>query len=139
MLRTVVVGLSVVLICGCDAWPTTIDNRSQTAIQYRYLHKDYAYWSAARSLAQGKATTLARAHYADEILGFRIREGTRVYSLTSTGIERMHRICSRSFWDHITTGGDCWLTYYGTGKIRFSTKPTPGLVEVDATGRPFNS
>jgi hypothetical protein len=126
-------------MCGCDAWPTTIDNRSSATIQYRYLHEDYDYWSAVFELAAGKATRLPRAHYADEIVGFQIREGRRAYSLTPTGIERMHRICSRNFLDRLTTAGDCWLTYHGNGRIQFSTTPKPGIVEVDATGKRISS
>jgi hypothetical protein len=91
------------------------------------------------SWGAGKATRLPRAHYADEIIGFRIREGRRAYSLTAAGIERMHRICSRNFLDRLTTAGDCWLTYDGNGKILFSTTPKPGIVEVDAVGKPINS
>ncbi|MES2325779.1 MAG: hypothetical protein V4499_00410 [Pseudomonadota bacterium] len=125
-------------VSACDAWPTVVDNRSETTIHYQYHHKDYQDWSAIRDLAAGKATRLARAHYAEDIIGVRVREGAQIYELPPSEIDRLHKICSRSWLDHLTTGGDCWLTYRGEGQFDFSTNAPPGEVEVDALGNAVN-
>ena len=109
------------------------------SIHYQYHHKDHDYWSAIFDLAPRRATELARAHYAEDIIGIKVREGARLYELPSSDIERMHRVCSRTWLDHIITAGDCWLTYYGQGRFEFSTNPTLGIVRVDAAGNVINS
>ena len=122
------------LLAGCDAWPTVIDNRTPTEMHFQYHQKGYDDWSVTFDLPPGKATRLARAHYAEDIIGIRVREGARLYDLPTTEIDRLHRACSRTWLDHLTTAGDCWLTYYGGGRFNFDNKPTPGIVEVDASG-----
>jgi hypothetical protein len=61
--------LSLIGLAGCDAWPTPFDNRSSAAVQFQYRHQDYQEWSAPFSVSNGKAVRLARAHYADEVIG----------------------------------------------------------------------
>ena len=119
--------LFVAVLSGCDAWPTTFDNRSSATVQFRYRHQDCVNWSAPFSVSAEKATRLARAHYADEIVGLRVRDGRHFFSLSPEAIRRMHKVCSRSLFDRLTTLGDCWLTYHGKGRFTFSREATPGI------------
>ena len=128
MLRQAVLTiLFVATLSGCDAWPTTFDNRSTATVQFRYRHPDYDDWSAPFAVHAEKAVNLARAHYADEIVGLRVIDGDRMFSLSPKAVEQMHRICSRTVFDRLTTLGDCWLTYRGNGRLTLSRKPKPGI------------
>lgn len=124
-------GLSIFFVAtlsGCDAWPTTFDNRSNATVQFRYRHQDYDDWSAPFAVHAEKAVNLARAHYADEIVGLRVGDGGRMFSLSPKAVEQMHRVCSRTLFDRLITSGDCWLTYRGNGLLTFSRKAEPGIL-----------
>ena len=125
--QAVILVLFVAVLSGCDAWPTTFDNRSSATVQFRYRHQDYDNWSASFSVSAEKAMRLARAHYADKIVGLRVRDGRNVFSLSPEVIRRMHRVCSRSLFDRVTTLGDCWITYHGQGRLSVSRQATPGI------------
>ena len=125
--QAVILVLFVAVLSGCDAWPTTFHNRSSATVQFRYQHQDYDNWSAPFFVSAEKATRLARAHHAEEIVGLRMRDGPHVFSLSPEAIQRMHQICSRSLFDRVTTLGDCWLTYHGKGQLIVSRQATPGI------------
>lgn len=120
--------LMLMLLSACDAWPTTVDNRSANTIQFRWHHRDYADWSAPLDLTSGKAMLLARSHYAEDFTGVRIKEGRVIYALTRESIERLHRICSRGAIERrMNLGGDCWLTYHGKGWVSVSRRAPPDI------------
>ena len=125
--RTIALALCLGTLCGCDAWPTTFDNRTNERVELRYHQREYDDWSAPFPVAAGKATSLARAHYADDIVGLRITDSERAYSLSPQGLAHLHRTCSRSFIDRLTTLGDCWLTYHGNGRLTF-TREVPEFI-----------
>ena len=113
--------LLCVLLSACDAWPTTIDNRGRNTIQFAWHHRDYDQWSAPFELAAGKAMSLALNHYAEDLVGVRIGEGTHTYALTPEAIARLHTYCSRGPMERaFNVGGDCWLTYHGNGRVTVS-------------------
>jgi hypothetical protein len=110
--------LLCVLLTGCDAWPTTVDNRSPSTIQFAWHHADYDQWSAPFELPAGKAIRLALNHYAADFTGVRISEGEHTYALTPEAIDRLHKFCSRTAMERtFNLGGDCWLTYRGNGWV----------------------
>jgi hypothetical protein len=120
--------LAVVLVSGCDAWPTTVDNRSAQVIQFQWHHRDYDKWSAPVDLPSGKATRLALNQYAEDFTGVRISDNGRTYPLTPAAIARLHKFCSRSAIERsFNVGGDCWLTYHGNGWVSVSRHAEPDI------------
>ena len=119
--------LAIATLSACDAWPTTFDNRSNATVQFRYNHQDYDEWSAPFTVHAKKAMRLARAHYADEIVGLRVQDGNQTFTLAPKAVEKLHRVCSRTFIDRLTTLGDCWLTYRGNGRLTFSREAEAGI------------
>lgn len=111
--------LSGLLLAGCDAWPTVVDNRAPSQIVVQYLHSDYDHWSVSFPVSAGKATSLDRAHWIQNIKGLRIREGVRSYSLSDTALRRHEKACpsskmARSF----SAARDCYLIYFGQGRLQ---------------------
>lgn len=121
MLRRATPLLCVVLLSACDAWPTTVDNRSTHEIQFQWHHRDYEKWSAPLHLPSGRAIPLALDHYAEDFVGVRISEDGHTYTLTPESIANLHKFCSRTAIDRsLNLGGDCWLTYHGNGWVSVS-------------------
>jgi hypothetical protein len=76
----------MLLLSACGAWPTTVDNRSDRAIQFAWHHRDYDHWSGPLDLPAGKATGLALNHYAEDFVGVRITDGDHAYAMTPDAI-----------------------------------------------------
>lgn len=126
--------LLCVLISACDALPTTIDNRSHNNIEFAWHHRDYNKWSAPFELAAGKALPLALNHYAEDLVGIRISDGSHTYVLTPEAIARLQTYCSRGALEReFNVGGDCWLTYHGGGLVTVSRHPQHPLATSSAS------
>ncbi len=107
--------LACLLLAGCDAWPTSVVNGSSTPIQFRWRHKDYAEWSAPVAISPGQSTLLARSHFLEDFTGISVVDAGRSYTLSPGQMFAFRRVCARSLLDHITTLGDCKLSYQGQG------------------------
>jgi len=122
------ISLFCAFLSACDAWPTTVDNRSGSTIQFTWYHGAYDHWSAPFDLPRGKAMPFALDHRAADFAGVHIQDGRHTYALTPEAIARLHHICSRSAVDRsLSLGGNCWLTYYGNGLVTVSRQAAPGV------------
>jgi hypothetical protein len=102
-------------LASCDAWPTTVIDRSNTTIQFRWLHEDYADWSAWTIIPAGESVVLARAHYVEDFSGIEVVEAGQTYAASTTQMAAFRKTCARSFVDRLTTLGDCEIIYSGQG------------------------
>jgi hypothetical protein len=124
---------AALLLSGCDAWPTTVDNRAAHTIHFQWHHRDYQEWSAAVPLLAGRATRLALDHYAMDFVGLRIREDGHIYALPAASIARLHKFCSRTRLERLLNlGGDCWLTYHGSGWLSVSRRAAPDIANEES-------
>lgn len=115
----------VFIFLGGDRWPLTVDNRAHIAIRFTYLHKDYDHWSAPIDIGSGTATRLALFHFLKDVKGITISEGAKSYSLSSSSLEKFRRICPGET--------DCYITYWGGGRVQVSLEPTTGLQYENST------
>lgn len=116
------------LLAACDAWPTVVDNRTQSQLTVRYLHKDYDHWSAPFPVSAGKAMPLARAHWIQDILALRIEEATRSYSMSGEALQRIKDACpSTELGRSFSAAGNCYLIYLGGGRLQTMAAAPQGI------------
>jgi hypothetical protein len=84
-----------------------------------YLHKDYAFWSSRFPVIAGKALNLSRGHYFHDVKTFEIRDGQKTYEPSIAELGRFHAICDGR--------ANCYLTYYGSGRLQVSSEPTDNI------------
>lgn len=119
---------TLLLLAGCDAWPTVIDNRTDKQIVIQWFHRDYDHWSAPFPIRAGLATRLARAHWIQDIVGIRIKDNRRVYSLSNADLRRLDKACESSELSRrYGTASDCYLIYLGTGRVRLTAQAPPNI------------
>lgn len=104
-------------LSACDAWPTTVVDRTNTPIQFRWHHEDHAEWSVWITVPAGESVLLARAHYVEDFESMEVMEADKTYSVTPTQMAEFRSICARTWVDRITTLGDCEIAYGGGGKF----------------------
>jgi hypothetical protein len=115
-----VVSVAIFVSFGGDRWPTTIDNRSQSNIVFRYKHIDYADWSAPSGLEGGRAMPLSLFHFLKDIQALSISERGKTYTLSGNALRRFQAICAGK--------SDCFLVYKGNGNLVANKKPTQGMI-----------
>ena len=116
------------LLAACDAWPTVVDNRTQSQLAVRYLHRDFDHWSAPFPISAGKAMPLARAHWIQDILALRIEDGSRSYSVSGDALQRIKDACpSTEIGRRFSTAGTCYLIYLGGGRLQTMAATPRGL------------
>lgn len=116
------------LLAACDAWPTVVDNRTQSQLTVRYLHRDYDHWSAAFSVSAGKAMPLARAHWIQDIIALRIEDEFRSYSVSGGTLRRIKDACpSTEIGRRFSTAGNCYLIYLGDRRLQTMAATPLGL------------
>ena len=104
-------------LAACDAWPTTVVDRANAPIQFRWHHEDHAEWSAWIAVPPGESVLLARAHYVEDFVSMEVMEAGKTYSVTPTQMAEFRSICARTWVDRITTLGDCEIAYGGGGRF----------------------
>lgn len=114
------------LMSACDAWPTTINNRSGRPISFQYHQRDYKEWSARFFLNAGEAQTLAREHWIQDITGLRFYEDGQIYALGYTELKPIRSACDSSLLGRrFNLTPDCNVTYRGKGSLDASfSRPT---------------
>ena len=117
-----VVALAIVLLLGgCDAWPTVINNRSSHPILIRYHQQSYIDWSAIYTLKAGEAQGLAREHWIQDIISIQIMDASRNYIFSNSALEPLRHSCeSRLIFRRLKFTPDCFLTYKGNGTLSAS-------------------
>ncbi|WP_206379095.1 hypothetical protein [Sphingomonas sanguinis] len=116
------------LLAACDAWPTVVDNRTQSQLAVRYLHRDYDHWSAPFPISAGKAMPLARAHWIQDIRALRIEDAGRSYSVSGDALERIKHACpSSELGRRFSAAGNCYLIYLGDGRLKAMASAPPRL------------
>jgi hypothetical protein len=116
------------LLAACDAWSTVVDNRTQSQLTVRYLHRDYDHWSAPFPVQAGKAMPLARDHWIQDIRALRIQDATKSYSLNGDGLQRIKDACpSSELGRRFSTAGNCYLIYLGGGQLQTMAAAPFGL------------
>jgi hypothetical protein len=111
----------LLLLSGCDAWPTILDNRSHHAIHFHYREHSHEEWSAEFGLKKGEAQTLAREHWVQDIVGLQIVEAGRRYSFDYAAMAPLRRACSSFVLSRrLKFTPDCYLTYQGSGRVSAS-------------------
>ena len=126
-MRSLVV-LSGLLLAGCDAWPTVMDNRTPAAISVQYLYEGYDHWSARFPVSAGKAMPLSRAHWIQGIRGLRLQEGGQTYFLSDQALRHLESACpSTELARRFSAAGDCYLIYLGKGRLHAMAATPEGL------------
>lgn len=116
------------LLASCDAWPTVVDNRTNSQLSVRYLHRDHDHWSAPFSVSAGKAMALSRGHWIQDIRAVRIRDGAESYSLAGDALLRVQLACTSSdLGRRFSTAGNCYLIYLGEGRFQITAVEPRGL------------
>ena len=110
--RRLIVVLASLALAGCDVWPTVVQNDTRQKISVQYRHKDYDFWSSLIDITPGKATSLARGHWAKDIQGLKFWDDTGVYVMNAKVLNSLHRVC-----DDAPT---CYITYSANGHVRIS-------------------
>ena len=122
------------LLAACDAWPTVVDNRTQSQLTVRYLHRDYDQWSAPFPVSAGKAMPLARAHWIQDVRALRIDDRSRSYSVSGDALQRINDACpSTEMGRRFSTAGTCYLIYLGVGRLQ-TMAATPRGLEYEEVG-----
>lgn len=120
--------LAGLLLTGCDAWPTVMDNRTPANISVRYLYEGYDHWSARFPVSAGKAMPLARAHWIQGINGLRIVDGSRSYSLSDRALRHLASACpSSELARRFSAAGNCYIIYLGKGRLQVMAAMPEGL------------
>lgn len=114
------------LVSACDAWPTTINNRSGHPISFQYHQRDYKEWSVRFFLNAGEAQKLAREHWIQDITGLRFYEDGQTYVLGYAELKPIRNACDSSLLGRrFTFTPDCYVTYRGKGSLKASfSRPT---------------
>ena len=116
------------LLTGCDAWPTVVDNQTAVPITIRYLQRDYDHWPAAFPVKPGIAIRLAGGHWIQDILGFEIKDREHIYRVPNEAIRRLERACpSNQLSRNVSFASDCFLIYHGEGRISVTAKEPNGI------------
>lgn len=116
------------LLAACDAWPTVVDNRTQSQLTVRYLHRDYDHWSAPFPISAGKAMPLGRAHWIQDIRALRVEDGSASYSVSGDALQRIKDACpSTEIGRRFSTAGTCYLIYLGVGRLQTMAAIPRGL------------
>lgn len=117
-----------ILLGGCDAWPTVIDNRSGHDIRFRYQASGREDWSAEFDLPAGEARRLAREHWVQNVEGFVIGEGQHRYTVGHAALAPARHSCpSSSLSRRLKFAPDCYLTYHGQGRFTASFTAPPDI------------
>jgi len=118
----------LLLLAGCDAWPTVVDNQTRSAITVRYRHRDYSQWSAPFPIEAGLAMPLARAHWLHDIVDIRIQDGNRSYSLSGSSIRHLESACpSTKLGRKYGFSPNCYLVYLGKGRMSVTAQQPQNL------------
>jgi len=127
----------LLVLSGCDAWPTILDNRSPHQIRFHYLEKDQDQWSAQFTLREGEAQALAREDWVQDINGLQIVEDGRRYSFDYAALEPLRHACSSvQLSRRLKLTPDCYLTYKGSGRVSASfAKPADIVFHDFGNGR----
>src|SRR5579859_3027499 len=99
-----------VVLCGCDAWPTVVNNNTSHPVTIRYHQREYDFWSASISIEPNKAMRLAREHWIQDIAGIIIQDGNRTYELSEDALIPLRNACpSIEFTRRLKLAPDCYL------------------------------
>lgn len=122
----------VILLAGCDAWPTVVDNQAPRDIAFRYYEAGEIDWSAKFDLPKARAQRLAREHWIQDIKKLEIREGQQTYRYSSATLSKLSAGCpSTELARRLKLAKDCYVTYTGDGRLRSSFSEPKNLVWVE--------
>lgn len=127
--------LLMLLVTGCDAWPTAFANRSESRVTFQYHLRGYDEWSGQWTVNGQTGMRLARASWMKDILGVRIIDGQHHYEWSATQIQALNRS-----YDAVQgkRGGGDWIVYLGSGKLGVSDDDSlPHVVTHDASNNPI--
>ena len=114
--------LLAVVLSGCDAWPTVVNNGTSVPITIRYHQREYDSWSRPISVQPNKATRLAREHWIQDITGIEIKDRDHTYQLTGRTLIPLRNACpSIDLARRLKLAPDCYLFYLGTGHLTASS------------------
>lgn len=102
-------------LAACNSWPTSLDNRADADMRFRYHHRLYDQWSAWAPVKQGRAVMFAHEHRIRDISGFEITEGKLTYRYAARALAPVQQFCAGS--------ASCVLVYRGAGRLEARTAP----------------
>lgn len=122
--------LALLLLTGCDAWPTVVQNDAEASITFQYLHRDYDHWSAKFPIGAGFAMPLSRGHWMQDIAGIKIADGRKRYEWSEQAVRRLSKACpSSKAGRNLGYAENCYLTYQGGGRV-VATNHTPADLNI---------
>jgi hypothetical protein len=132
----VLLGLALLTLSGCDAWPTIMNNRSGRSIVFRYHERSHKEWSASFQLRADRAQRLAQEHWVQDITGLRVIDNGKLYMFDYASLEPIRRACSSmSLARRLKITPDCYVTYAGDGRVSGSfVGPAKLIIDDSRTG-----